>query len=77
MAPVCLRGGRECEQIEGTALGRGRGGEESGEAIAPEADNITGKRGEIAKQRVEAVHRERFAIYWVGAFARGLALRRR
>ena len=77
MASVCPRGGRECEQIEGAALGRGRGGEESGEAIAPEADDITGKRGEIAKHRVEAVHRERFAVCWVGAFARGLALRHR
>jgi hypothetical protein len=35
-----------------------------------------GERGEIAKQRVEAVHRERFAICRVGAFAGGLALRR-
>jgi hypothetical protein len=77
MASVCLRGGRECEQIEGAALGRGRGGEDSGEAIMPEADDIAGKRGEIAEQGVEAVHRERFAICRVGAFAGGLALRRR
>jgi hypothetical protein len=43
----------------------------------PEADDIAGERGEIAKQGVEAVHRERFAIGRVGAFAGGLALRRR
>ena len=40
----------------------GGGGEDGGEAIAPEADDIAGERGEIAKQGVEAVHRERFAL---------------
>ncbi len=40
----------------------GGGGEDGGEAIAPEADDIAGERGEIAEQGVEAVHRERFAI---------------
>ena len=49
------------------------GGENSGEVIAPEADDIAGERGEIAKQGVEAVHWERFAVGWVGAFADGLA----
>jgi hypothetical protein len=77
MVSVCLRGGRDAEQIEGAALGRGRGGEDGDEAIAPETDDIAGERGEIAEQGVEAVHREWFATYWVGAFARGLALRRR
>ena len=74
---VCLRGGRNAEQIEGAMLCAGGGGEDGGEAIAPEADDIAGERSEIAEQGVKAVHRERFAVYWVGAFARGLALRRR
>jgi hypothetical protein len=39
--------------------------------FASEAEDIAGERGEIAEQGVEAVHRQRFAIYWVGAFARG------
>ena len=56
------------------ALGPGGGGENGDEAIAPEADDIAGERGEIAKQGVEVVHRERFVICWVGAFAGGLAL---
>ena len=55
---VCLRGKRNAEQIEGAALGLGRGGEDGGEAIAPEADDIAGERGELAEQGVEAVHRE-------------------
>src|SRR5438132_10969777 len=76
-APVCLRGGGDAEQIEGAALGAGGGGEDGGEVIAPEADDIAGEGGEIAEQGVKAVHRERFAIGWVGAFAGGLALRRR
>ena len=71
MVSVCLRGGGNAEQIEGAALCAGGGGENGGEAIAPEADDIAGERGQIAKQGVEAVHRERFAIYWVGAFAGG------
>ena len=75
--PVCLRGGGEAEQIEGAALGGSGGGEDGGEAIASEAEDIAGERGEIAEQGVEAMHRQRFAIYWVGAFARGLALRYR
>ena len=74
---VCLRGGGDGEQIEGAALCAGGGGEDGGEAIASEADDIAGERGEIAKQGVEAVHRERFVICWVGAFAGGLALCRR
>src|SRR5947199_10346961 len=61
MVSVCLRGGRDAEQIEGAALGRGRGGEDGGEVIVPEADDIAGERGEIAKQGVEAVHQEWFA----------------
>ena len=77
MVSVCLRGGGNPEQIEGVVLCAGRGGEDGGEVIAAEADDIVGERGEIAKQRVEAVHRERFAICRVGAFAGGLALRRR
>src|SRR5215831_4699477 len=77
MASVCLRGERDAEQIEGAALGLGGGGKDGGEAIAPKADDIAGERGEIAKQGMEAVHREWFAICRVGAFANGLALRRR
>ena len=72
---VCLRSERQAEQIEGAVLGLGGGGEDGGEAIAPEADDIAGERGEIAEQGVEAMHRQRFAILRVGAFARGLALR--
>jgi hypothetical protein len=59
------------------------GGEDGGEAIAPKADDIAGERGKIAKQGVEAVHRQRFAPRFregrlgrVSAFADGLALRR-
>src|SRR6202007_2466663 len=74
---VCLRGGGDAEQVEGAALGAGGGGEDGGEAIMPEADDIAGEGGEIAEQGMEAVHREWFAICWVGAFAGGLALRRR
>ena len=44
----------------------GWGGENGGEAIAPEADDIAGERGEIAEQGVEAMHRKQFAP----AFAR-------
>ena len=44
--PVCLLGGGEAEQIEGAALGRGGGGEDGGEVIAPKADDIAGERGE-------------------------------
>ena len=47
---VCLRGGRDAEQIKGTVLCSGGGGEDGVEAIAPEADDIAGERGEIAKQ---------------------------
>src|SRR5438552_6227625 len=72
MVSGCLRGGREAEQIEGAALGGGGGGEDGGEVIAPKADDIAGERGEIAEQGVKAVHRERFAVYWLGAFAGGL-----
>ena len=64
MASVCLRGRRDAEQIEGAVLCAGGGGEDGGKAIAPEADDIAGERGEIAEQGVEAVHREWFAIYW-------------
>src|SRR5215475_6315385 len=77
MASVCLRGERDAEQIEGAALGLGGGGKDGGEAIAPKADDIAGERGEIAKQGMEAVHREWFALCRVSAFANGLALRRR
>src|SRR5207302_5757815 len=70
---LCLRGGRDAEQIEGAVLCAGGGGEDGGEAITPEANDIAGERGEIAQQGVEAVHRERFAIGPVGAFAGGLA----
>ena len=58
----CLRGGREAEQVEGTVLCAGGGGEDGGEAIASEADDIAGERGEIAEQSVKAVRRQRFAI---------------
>src|SRR5271156_6918586 len=74
---VCLRGGRDAEQIEGAVLCAGGGGEDGGEAIAPEPDDIAGEGGEIAQQGVEAVHREWFSIIGLGAFAGGLALRRR
>jgi hypothetical protein len=57
---VCLRGRRYAEQIEGAVLHGGGGGEDGSEAIAPEADDIAGERGEIAEQGVEAVHRQRF-----------------
>jgi hypothetical protein len=56
---VCLRGGGNAEQIEGAVLCAGGGGEDGGEVIAPEPDDIAGERGEIAQQGVEAVHRER------------------
>jgi len=72
---ICQRGGRDAEQIECAVLGTGGGGEDGGEAIAPKADDIAGERGEIAEQGVKAVHRQRFAISRVGAFAHGLALR--
>src|SRR5205823_12271040 len=74
---VCLRSERQAEQIEGAVLCAGGGGEDGGEAIAPEADDIAGERGEITEQGVEAVHWERFALCRVSAFAGGLALRRR
>ena len=74
---LCLRGGGDAEQIEGAVLCAGWGGEDGGEAIAPKADDITGEGGEIAQQGVEAVHREWFALCGLGAFAGGLALRRR
>src|SRR5271167_2574605 len=81
---VCLRGGRDVEQIEGAVLCAGGGSEDGGEAIAPEAYDIAGEGGEIAEQGVEAVHREWFAPRFregrrcgLGAFAGGLALRRR
>ena len=77
MVLVCLRGGRDAEQIEGAVLCAGGGGEDGGEAIAPEADDVAGERGEVAEQGVEAVHRKWFALCGVGAFARGLASRRR
>src|SRR5438874_7869491 len=38
---VCLRSGRNAEQIEGAALCAGGGGEDGGEAIAPEAEPLT------------------------------------
>src|SRR5437016_2447934 len=65
----CLRGGRDAEQVEGTVLCAGGGGEDGGEMIAPEADDIAGEGGEIAEQGVEAVHQERFALGRVGSFA--------
>ena len=74
---VCLCDGGEAEQVECAVLCAGGGGEDSGEAVAPEADDIAGEGGEIAKQGVEAVYREWFAICGFGAFAGGLALRRR
>src|SRR6059058_4496626 len=72
---VCLRDGGNAEQIEGVALGPGGGGENGDEAIAPEADDIAGERGEVAEQGMEAVHREWFALCRLGAFAGGLAAR--
>ena len=48
---VCLGGEGEAEQIEGVALGPGGGGENGDEAIAPEADDIAGERGEVASER--------------------------
>ena len=77
MVSVCLRSERNAEQIEGAVLCAGGGGEDGGEAIAPEADEIAGERGEITEQGVEAVHWERFALCRVSAFAGDLALRRR
>src|SRR5271156_6730877 len=72
---VCLRGRGDAEQIVGAVLCAGGGGEDGGEAVAPEADDIAGEGGEITQQGVEAVHRERFAICGVGAFAGSLSLR--
>src|SRR5205807_8067980 len=72
---VCLPDGGNAEQIEGVALGPGGGGENGDEAIAPEADDIAGERGEVAEQGMEAVHREWFALCRLGAFAGGLAAR--
>src|SRR5437763_5832299 len=72
---VCLPDGGNAEQIEGVALGPGGGGENGDEAIAPEADDIAGERGEVAEQGMEAVHREGFALCRLGAVAGGLAAR--
>ena len=55
MASVCLRGERNAEQIEGSALGLGGGGKDGGKAIAPKADDIAGERGEIAEQGVDCL----------------------
>ena len=65
MVSVCLRGGGNAEQIEGVVLCAGRGGEDGGEVIAAEADDIAGERGdrrlsharlkEIIKRRAAAV----------------------
>ena len=77
MVSVCLRDEGNAEQIEGALLCASGGGEDGGEAIAPEADDVAGEGGEIAQQGVEAVHRERLALCGVGAFAGGLASRRR
>ena len=74
---VCLRGGRDTEQIESAVLGAGGGGEDGSEAVTPDTDDIARERSEIAKQSAEAVHREWFAIGRLGAFAGGLAARRR
>jgi hypothetical protein len=71
VASAYLCAGRDAESIEGTLLCAGGGGEDGGEAIAPEADDVAGERRKIAKQGVEAVHRERFTP----RFSRGQALR--
>jgi hypothetical protein len=42
VASVCLRSGRDAEQIEGAVLCAGGGGEDGGEAVAAEADDIAG-----------------------------------
>ena len=47
---VCLRGGGDAEQIEGAVLCAGGGGEDGGEAITPEADDIAGEGREIASR---------------------------
>ena len=47
---VCLRSEGQAEQIEGAVLCASGGGEDGGEAIAPEADDIAGERGEITEQ---------------------------
>ena len=52
---VCLRGGRDAEQIEGAVLCAGGGGEDGGEAIAPEADDIAGEGGEITNNVVASL----------------------
>ena len=77
MVVACLRCERGPDQTEGSALHSGGRGEQCGDTIAAEADDIACQGGEIGEQGVKAVHRERFAICWVGAFAGGLALRRR
>ena len=70
-----LRGDRDPEQIERPTLNpRGRG-KDSGDAIAPEADDIARERGKIGEQGVEAMCRERFAMSRVGVLAGGFTLR--
>jgi hypothetical protein len=46
---VCLRGGGNPEQIEGVVLCAGRGGEDGGEVIAAEADDIAGELIQLSK----------------------------
>ena len=48
-----------------------------GEVVAPEAHDIAGEGGKIAREDVKAVHREWLAVCGLDAFAGGLAARRR
>ena len=75
--PVCLRGGGEAEQIEGAVLCAGGCGEDGGEVIAAEADDIAGERGEIAKQVWKLCTGSGSSSAGSVRFAGGLALCRR
>ena len=57
-----LRGDRDPEQIERPTLNPRGSDKVSGDAIAPEADDIARERGKIGEQDVEAMYRERFAL---------------
>ena len=57
----------------GSALHSGGRGEQSGDTIAAEPDDIACQGGEIGEQGVKAVQRERCTLRGLGAFASGLA----
>jgi hypothetical protein len=59
MVSVCLRSERNAGQIEGAVLCAGGGGEDGGEAIAPEADDIAGVSLEIRSKPLK-LHESEF-----------------